>query len=138
MSERSDRLVKAWAMRRPRLDRVFWTQTVISETGCWLWTGTRQGRGYGFVIRNRRRFLAHRYAFVLVNGPIPDGLQVLHRCDVRLCVNPAHLFVGTQGDNMQDMASKGRGRNQYTVARLQIGEAEPWSESEMRIAAGNR
>jgi hypothetical protein len=55
---------------------------------------------------------AHRYAYAWLYGDIPGGMQVLHRCDVRLCVNPDHLFLGTQLDNMRDMCAKGRSRSQ--------------------------
>jgi hypothetical protein len=79
----------------------------VPESGCWLWTG-HLCWGYGQVMLNYRRYRAHRWTWELFNGPIPAGLQVLHRCDVRCCVNPAHLFLGTHEDNMGDMAAKSR------------------------------
>jgi len=61
--------------------------------------------------------MVHRYAWAVANGPIPDGMCVCHRCDVRLCVNPAHMFIGTQADNMRDMVQKGRSaHNELTPA----------------------
>lgn len=78
---------------------------------CWLWTaGTLRGYGQiaGLVNGKRRPVYAHRVSWELANGAIPDGLSVLHRCDVPLCVNPAHLFVGTQPDNLNDARQKGR------------------------------
>lgn len=73
---------------------------------CWFWIGCLSGRGYGkFKLGNLME--AHRAAWLLFKGPIPNGMQVLHHCDTKQCVNPAHLFVGTQIDNMRDAISKG-------------------------------
>lgn len=78
------------------------------NTGCSLWLGATNAKGYGIVGSGRGSALAHRLAWTLFRGPIPDGLLVLHRCDMRCCVNPVHLFLGTQVDNMADMKAKGR------------------------------
>jgi hypothetical protein len=88
----------------------FWAKaTPEPNSGCWLWTASLRPNGYGmFGIAAGSVQSAHRVAWELVNGPIPDGLHVLHRCDVRACVNPSHLFLGTRFDNMQDMIAKGR------------------------------
>lgn len=75
------------------------------NTGCWLWLGVIQRDGYGVY---GRRELAHRAAQRIHCGPPPPGAYVLHRCDVRHCVNPDHLFLGGHQDNMDDMAKKGR------------------------------
>jgi hypothetical protein len=83
---------------------------------CWLWTAKRRIKGYGVINwggRGSRPILAHRLAWILTNGPIPDGegahgTVVMHTCDNRLCCNPAHLRLGTQGDNVKDMDAKGR------------------------------
>lgn len=93
--------------RVPLADR-FWVK-VEKTADCWLWCGAPGGEGYGCIRIAGHAVRAHRVAWELTNGPIPDGLWVLHRCDNRKCVNPAHLFLGTQSDNMRDMHNKGRG-----------------------------
>lgn len=78
---------------------------------CWLWTGSIDGRGYGKIYkRGEGPILAHRTAWEIAHGFIPDGLLVLHRCDNPRCVNIAHLFLGTHLDNVRDMLGKGRDR----------------------------
>lgn len=80
-------------------------------TPCALWLGQLENNGYARVRRenSRERIGVHRMAWELVHGPIPDGLHVLHRCDVRNCVNAdEHLFLGTSKDNTDDMFAKGR------------------------------
>lgn len=76
---------------------------------CWEWTGSRNKKGYGVFRAIGRVELAHRASWALANGLIPSGLCVLHKCDRPSCVNPAHLFIGTQADNVADMEAKGRG-----------------------------
>src|SRR5712664_3439232 len=90
-----------------RLDR--WS---IPEpnSGCILWLGHEASTGYGElkVSPGRKRWHAHRLAWTLANGPIPKGMCVCHKCDVRLCLNPYHLFLGTRADNCRDRHRKGR------------------------------
>lgn len=88
----------------------FWSRiNRKAADGCWLWQGATNPSGYGvFGVSPTYNVLAHRYSWALSNGTIPQGDKVLHRCDVRRCVNPAHLFLGTQQDNMRDMCQKKR------------------------------
>lgn len=87
----------------------FWPKVAMGTAdACWLWTASRSGSGYGCLRVNRVTRTSHTLAWELTNGPIPDGLWVLHKCDVRLCCNPTHLFLGTASDNARDMVAKGR------------------------------
>ena len=87
----------------------FWTRVDRSGGGdsCWPWTGACRV-GYGAVAWCGRVEGTHRVAWTLSHGPIPDGMHVLHRCDVRPCCNPSHLFLGTNADNISDRMAKGR------------------------------
>ena len=79
------------------------------NSGCWLWAGDWNRDGYGvFRIQRHRHVGAHRVSWTLHRGPIPDGMSILHKCDVRCCVNPDHLYIGDQAKNVNDMMNRGR------------------------------
>lgn len=109
--------------RRPEFDDRY---TQIPESGCWLWEGPYFSDGYGQLTIERKPVRAHRFMWRRIYGEIPEGLQVLHKCDVRCCVNPAHLFIGTHLDNMRDKVRKGRCRDQRGIKHndVKLNEAQ--------------
>lgn len=80
----------------------------ILQTKCWCWKGYIHGDGYGVIVVLKKGVLAHRKAWEIWVGPIENDLRVLHKCDNRRCVNPSHLFLGTDIDNVNDRDQKGR------------------------------
>lgn len=91
------------------LGESFWSRVKKTEE-CWLWTGSKTSSGYGLHCTKHKggKKIASRAIWESVNGPIPAGLLVCHRCDNPPCVRPDHLFIGTQSDNMRDASEKGR------------------------------
>lgn len=107
----------------------FWNK-VNKTNSCWLWTGaTITTNGYGHIRIGNKKVRAHRFSWELHNGPIPKGMMVLHECDTPSCVNPGHLRLGTQADNIRDMISKGR--RVYGAAKL-----DPDKVRDIRLRCG--
>lgn len=106
-------LMKGTQYERQPIEERFW-KYVEKTDSCWLWTGARSG-DRGWIWYNKRYQLAYRVSFQMLKGQIPGGLFVLHSCDNGLCVNPDHLFLGTQKDNIQDAWKKGRMRRENLI-----------------------
>ena len=89
------------------VDQRLWARVSKTPT-CWLWTAAVTANGYGELMIDGRMWTAHRLSWTIANGPIPDGLYVLHHCDVRHCVRPDHLYIGTAAQNSKDAVERGR------------------------------
>ena len=120
MSERDWSIIRFW----DKVDKK-------GEDDCWEWTASTRTNGYGQIHFDQKMMQAHRASWIIENGKIPEGLVVCHSCDNKTCVNPNHLWIGTQGDNMADRDRKGRqgggahlhkpggiGANQHGIHRI--------------------
>ena len=112
----------------------FWARVCKTDT-CWLWTGGLDKDGYGKLSVGKVSLRVHRFMFERAVGPIPNGLGVLHRCDVRNCCNPAHLFLGTATENDADRDQKGRQAQGETHGRAKLNWAKV-EDMRQRHAAG--
>lgn len=101
---------------------------IVTESGCWIWTACRAGTGYGTFRVNKKSYSAHKISYFINKGEVRDGLHVLHRCDVRECVNPNHLFLGTNKDNVLDAVLKGRKKHSKDYKRPSGLKYKPMSE----------
>jgi hypothetical protein len=109
------------------------------EGECRVWTGARDGGGYGKIKVDGSFLRVHRLVWVETNGPIPAGLFVCHKCDVPTCINPAHLWLGPPAANTADMWAKGRGRSRASKGRAN-GQAKLTDDQvrAIRAAAGTQ
>lgn len=116
---------------RSPVESRFWSKVKRGQE-CWEWQAALFKTGYGKFNLNGKTVKSHRLSWELANGEIPSGLFVLHRCDNRLCVNPSHLFLGTNQDNTDDMWSKGRQQDYTNIVKGEDVGLSVFTESQVR------
>lgn len=119
---------KSGAPERPALAERLWGNVEKDANGCWNWRGARYRKGYGRISIDGRQVAAHRTAYRLAHGEIPDGLVVRHRCDNPPCINPDHLEVGTAADNSRDMVERGRSAPNPRALNTRCANGHPFDE----------
>lgn len=95
-------------LRERTIERLEKNSTPEPNSGCWLWLGVIGGAGYGRIKYKGQPWIVHRLAWTVHKGTIPEGAMVCHKCDVRSCINPDHLYIGDQETNMSDMVQRSR------------------------------
>ncbi len=125
-------MAATYSSRKPLILRFSRSVNIPTDASeCWLWTGYTSIQGYGKLTIGPRVFSAHRLSWMLHNGPLIDDVCVLHRCDVRACVNPRHLFLGDRLDNALDM--KAKDRHHTPPRKTHCSNGHPYTDENSRF-----
>ncbi|MBE5251590.1 HNH endonuclease [Mixta sp. Marseille-Q2057] len=106
--------------------------SINEQTGCWEWQRHTNNAGYGKLTINGRGVYAHRLAYQLVKGELPEGLDAMHSCDNPKCINPEHLVAGTRSQNMKDCSARGRAKIPTSIKRGESNGAAKLREVDVR------
>ena len=111
----------------------FWSKVAITKSikECWEWIGAKKPKGYGNVRINKQYLIAHKVAFEIINGPIPEGYMVCHICDNPSCCNPYHLMLGTTKSNSADMLIKNRQKSKIYACKGSVNGNSKLTESDV-------